>query len=243
MTQIKNLQERLLRRLGYQFSDPKLFKKALTHRSATNYHNERLEFLGDSILGMVIAEYLFERFPKADEGQLSRLRSMLVRGKTLAQLSKELEVGDCLHLGEGEMKSGGFRRESILADAFEAIIGAIYLDSDFANTRTIILQLYEKRLSELSLKLVQKDPKTRLQEWLQSKKMDLPIYDLLKVTGEAHQQMFEVKCMIDEKQLMTIGSGSSRRNAEQQAAEKALNILLGEKKDKPKIAEKKTHAR
>ncbi|NVK21084.1 MAG: ribonuclease III [Kangiellaceae bacterium] len=230
MTNKKHLHERLCRRLGYQFSDQKLFKKALTHRSATNYHNERLEFLGDAILGMVIAEYLFERFPSADEGQLSRLRSMLVRGKTLAKIAKELEVGDNLHLGEGELKSGGFRRESILADAFEAIIGAIYLDSDFQTVKRITLEIYHDRLQNLSLQMVEKDPKTRLQEWLQSKKMELPLYELLKVTGEAHQQTFEVKCFINEKDLTTLGSGASRRTAEQQAAEKALKLMNVEKR-------------
>lgn len=225
MTDKTLLQERLCRRLGYQFERKELFNKALTHRSAANKHNERLEFLGDSILGMVIAEYLFGKFNKANEGQLSRLRSMLVKGKTLAEIAKELDIGDCLYLGEGELKSGGFRRSSILADAFEAILGAIYIDSDFNTAKSIILKLYDSRLKNLTLEMVNKDPKTRLQELLQAQKLTLPEYDLLEVTGEAHEQTFKVACLVKEKNLNTIGLGSSRRNAEQKAAEKVLKVL------------------
>lgn len=223
----KDLQLRLLRRLGYQFNNSDLFKQALTHRSASGAHNERLEFLGDAILGMVIAEVLFVKFPKTDEGKLSRLRSTMVKGKTLSIIAQEIELGDCLYLGEGELKTGGYRRGSILADAFEALIGAIYLDSDFITAKTLILMLYQNRLDNISLDTVVKDPKTRLQEWLQSRKAELPNYELLNVSGEAHQQQFEVTCKVDHKgNHLTDGEASSRRAAEQIAAEKMLNQLL-----------------
>ncbi|WP_251357926.1 ribonuclease III [Kangiella sp. TOML190] len=223
----KSLQERLLRRLDYQFSNPKLFKQALTHRSASGAHNERLEFLGDAILGMVIAEALYQKFPKMDEGKLSRFRSSLVKGKTLSVIAKEIELGDCLYLGEGELKTGGYRRGSILADAFEALLGAIYLDSGFATAKDLILKLYYSRIDDISAETVVKDPKTRLQEWLQSRKAELPQYQLLEVSGEAHQQHFEVSCQIAfNGETITQGDGSSRRNAEQAAAEKMLNLLL-----------------
>lgn len=223
----KDLQQRLLRRLGYQFDNFNLFKQALTHRSASGPHNERLEFLGDAILGMVIAEALFTKFPKTDEGKLSRLRSNMVKGKTLSVIAQEIELGDCLYLGEGEMKTGGYRRGSILADAFEALLGAIYLDSDFATIKNLILKLYQSRLDDISLDTVVKDPKTRLQEWLQSRKAELPDYELIKVSGDAHQQHFEVICKVEYKgNYVTEGEGASRRNAEQMAAEKMLNQLL-----------------
>ncbi|GAA4349955.1 ribonuclease III [Kangiella taiwanensis] len=217
--------DRFCSRLGYQFSNPKLIHKALTHRSASNHHNERLEFLGDAVLGMVIAKALFAQFPQVDEGQLSRMRSSLVKGKTLAVIAKEIDLGDYIQLGEGELKSGGFRRASILADAFEAVIGAVYLDSGFEQANRLILDLYGKRLTALDPSEVKKDPKTRLQELLQSRRFSLPEYELLSVTGEAHQQTFEVVCIISEKSIKTFGTGSSRRNAEQLAAEKAFSEL------------------
>jgi ribonuclease-3 len=217
--------DRFCRRLGYEFSDQKIIRKALTHRSASNHHNERLEFLGDAVLGMVIAKALFEKFPKVDEGQLSRMRSSLVKGKTLAVIAKEIDLGDYIYLGEGELKSGGFRRASILADAFEAVIGAVYLDSGFEQANRLILELYGERLSQLDPDSVKKDPKTRLQELLQSQRFSLPEYELLSVSGEAHQQTFEVVCTVSEKSIKTFGTGSSRRNAEQLAAEKALDQL------------------
>lgn len=217
--------ERFCRHLGYEFSDQKLIQRALTHRSASNHHNERLEFLGDAVLGMVIAKALFEQFPKVNEGQLTRMRSSLVKGKTLAVIAKEIELGDYIHLGEGELKSGGFRRASILADGFEAVIGAVYLDSGFETTSQLILKLYGERLTQLDPSEVKKDAKTRLQELLQSRGFPLPIYDLLTVTGEAHQQTFEVACIISEHKINTQGTGSSRRNAEQLAAEKAFTEL------------------
>ncbi|MRX27346.1 ribonuclease III [Kangiella sp. HZ709] len=223
----KNLQERLLRRLGYQFRNTSFFKRALTHRSASSQHNERLEFLGDAILGMVIAEALFEKFPKVDEGKLSRLRASLVKGKTLSVIAQEIELGDCLFLGDGELKTGGYRRGSILADAFEALIGAIYQDSGFESVKDITLGLYEDRLKQLSIDTLVKDPKTRLQEWLQSRKLELPEYQLTNVTGEAHEQHFEVKCEVEYSgKKLTVGAGASRRSAEQIAAETMLNLLL-----------------
>lgn len=217
--------ERFCRHLGYQFSDQQLIVKALTHRSASNVHNERLEFLGDAVLGMVIAKALFTKFPSVDEGQLSRMRSSLVKGKTLAVIAKEIDLGDYITLGEGELKSGGFRRASILADAFEAVIGAVYLDAGFERTNQLILQLYGDRLTEINPTDAQKDAKTRLQELLQSRRLSLPEYELLKVSGEPHEQTFEVACLISEKSIKTLGAGSSRRNAEQLAAEKALGQL------------------
>lgn len=217
--------DRFCSHLGYQFLNRQLIEKALTHRSASNHHNERLEFLGDAVLGMVIAKALFAKFPKVDEGQLSRMRSSLVKGKTLAVIAKEIELGDYIYLGEGELKSGGFRRASILADAFEAVIGAVYLDSGFDEANQLILKLYNKRLTELDPSEVTKDPKTRLQELLQSRRFSLPEYELLSVTGEAHEQTFEVVCVISEKSIKTVGTGSSRRNAEQLAAEKAFSEL------------------
>ena len=217
--------DRICSHLGYQFSNRQLIEKALTHRSASNNHNERLEFLGDAVLGMVIAKALFAKFPKVDEGQLSRMRSSLVKGKTLAVIAKEINLGDYIYLGEGELKSGGFRRASILADAFEAVISAVYLDSGFDQTSQLILKLYNERLTELDPSEVTKDPKTRLQELLQSRRFSLPEYELLSVTGEAHEQTFEVVCVISEKSIKTVGTGSSRRNAEQLAAEKAFSEL------------------
>ncbi|AOE50397.1 ribonuclease III [Kangiella sediminilitoris] len=225
MNQQQQQIERFCRRLGYQFLDPQLITKALTHRSASNHHNERLEFLGDAVLGMVIARALFTQFPKVDEGQLSRMRSSLVKGKTLAVIAKEIDLGDYINLGEGELKSGGFRRASILADAFEAVIGAVYLDAGFEKTNTLILELYGQRLTEINPADTQKDAKTRLQELLQSRRLSLPEYELLDVSGEPHDQTFEVACCITEKAIQTKGSGSSRRNAEQLAAEKALTEL------------------
>lgn len=220
--------ERFCRHLGYQFSDENLILKALTHRSASSQHNERLEFLGDAVLGMVIAKALFAKFPDIDEGQLSRMRSSLVKGKTLAIIAKEIDLGNYIYLGEGELKSGGFRRASILADGFEAVIGAVYLDAGFDATNDLILRMYGERLNAIDPSAAKKDPKTQLQELLQSRQFSLPEYELLTVSGEAHQQTFEVACVISEKSIKTLGTGSSRRNAEQLAAEKALSTLKEE---------------
>lgn len=220
--------ERFCRHLGYQFSDESLILRALTHRSASGYHNERLEFLGDAVLGMVIAKALFGKFPDIDEGQLSRMRSSLVKGKTLAVIAKDIDLGNYIYLGEGELKSGGFRRASILADGFEAVIGAVYLDAGFDAANELILRMYGERLEAIDPSAAKKDPKTQLQELLQSRQFALPEYELLTVYGEAHQQTFKVTCTISEKSIKTVGTGSSRRNAEQLAAEKALSKLKEE---------------
>lgn len=215
----------LERKIGYKFKEQSLLDLALTHRSYKGANNERLEYLGDAILSFVIAEYLFQHFSSAKEGQLSRLRSSLVKGVTLAEIGKEFQLGDYLNLGGGELKSGGFRRESIIADALEAVIGAIYLDSDHELCRNVVLSWYEPRFSNLSLENNEKDPKTRLQEFLQSIKKELPKYEVIKVTGEAHDQTFYVECDINSMNLKTNSEGPSRRIAEQKSAKQALAIL------------------
>mgnify|MGYP000471009456 CR=1 FL=1 len=215
----------LQRTLGYTFKNTTLFDQALTHRSYKGANNERLEFLGDAILSLVIAEYLYQNFPSAKEGQMSRLRSLLVKGVTLAEIGKEFKLGDYLNLGGGELKSGGFRRESIIADAVESLIGAIYLDSDHQTCKDIVLSWYKERLNNLSLDDTEKDPKTRLQEYLQAHKKELPKYDVKQVAGEAHDQTFTVVCVIDSLSVKTTGEGGSRRHAEQRAAKRALKQL------------------
>ncbi|WP_126166014.1 ribonuclease III [Shewanella khirikhana] len=224
MEPIKNL-PRLCRTLGYEFSDVKLLEQALTHRSASNQHNERLEFLGDSILSIVISDALFHQFPKATEGDLSRMRATLVRGDTLAIIAKEFKLGDYLNLGPGELKSGGFRRESILADAVEAIIGAIYLDADLETCRALLLNWYQQRLAEIKPGVGQKDAKTLLQEYLQGVKKPLPEYQVTLVEGEAHDQTFTVECRVIDIAEPVVGVGSSRRKAEQMAAAQVLELL------------------
>lgn len=219
------IKSQLERRLGHQFKDKSLMELALTHRSCGHSNNERLEFLGDSLLGVYIAEALFIRFPQAKEGQLSRLRSSLVKGETLAKIAREFDIGDCLNLGSGELKSGGFRRESILADSVEALIGAIYLDSDMETCKQHVLRWYSPRLEQTSLERSGKDAKTQLQELLQSRKHSLPVYQMKDVTGEAHDQTFSISCQHKLLTQPTIGTGSSRRQAEQQAAQQALEIL------------------
>jgi ribonuclease-3 len=216
---------RLQRGLGYAFDDPQLLPLALTHRSAGSRNNERLEFLGDSILNHIIAETLFQRFPAAREGELSRMRASLVRGDTLAQVAQELELGEFLVLGIGERKGGGHRRASILADALEAVIGAILVDSDVPHCRERVLAWFASRLAELGEGGVDKDAKTRLQEYLQGKGRPLPQYDLLEVQGEAHAQQFRVACRLQKPALQVEGRGSSRRKAEQAAARMALEGL------------------
>ncbi len=215
----------LYRRLGYRFASQALITQALTHRSAGGQHNERLEYLGDAILSFVIADALYHQFPKVNEGDMSRMRATLVRGRTLAELGKEFGLGDFLRLGPGELKSGGFRRESILADAVEAIIGAIYLDQGLEKTRDMILSWYAERLKAIKPGLAQKDPKTRLQEHLQGLRQALPSYVVEKVEGEAHNQTFTVSCQVEGLAKPFIGIGSSRRKAEQAAAEQALEEL------------------
>ncbi|MCX2760288.1 ribonuclease III [Vibrio cyclitrophicus] len=217
--------DKLERKIGYQFNDADLIHLALTHRSAAGKHNERLEFLGDSILSFVIADDLYHRFPKVNEGDMSRMRATLVRGHTLAELGREFELGDYLKLGPGELKSGGFRRDSILADAVEAIIGAVYLDSDTEVVRRIILSWYQSRLDAIQPGVSQKDPKTRLQEFLQGRRNPLPVYTVTNIKGEAHNQEFTVECEVAGVDKPVIGKGTSRRKAEQAAAETALEQL------------------
>ncbi|MFP2768768.1 ribonuclease III [Oceanisphaera sp. KMM 10153] len=216
----------LQKKLGHTFNDENMLIRALTHRSAGARHNERLEFLGDSLLSMVIADALFHRFPKVNEGDMSRMRATLVREKTLAELAREFELGEYLILGPGELKSGGYRRESILADAVEALIGAVYLDTDIEQMRTMLLSWYEDRLNDIQPGIDQKDPKTRLQELLQGKRKSLPTYTVVDVVGEAHNQKFTVHCQIDDVPEPVVGIGTSRRKAEQSAAEHALEVLL-----------------
>jgi len=216
---------RLAKQLDYRFGEPELLRTALTHCSFGAGNNERLEFLGDGALNFVIASALFQRFPEAPEGTLSRLRASLVKGETLAEIAADLRLGDYLRLGSGELKSGGFRRASILADAMEAIIGAVYLDGGFDAARALILALYEQRLEDINAERELKDPKTRLQEWLQGRRLDLPRYEVIEVSGAAHDQLFMVRCLVNELAEPTEGRANSRRRAEQQAAEKALTRL------------------
>lgn len=217
--------DRFCNGLGYSFRDSQWLIEALTHRSAARPNNERLEFLGDAILSMVIAAELFSRYPQASEGELSRLRATLVKRDTLAQLARGLKLGDYLRLGAGELKSGGFERHSILADALEAVFGAIYLDSDFETCRSHILRLYHHALAKLPAVDTLKDPKTRLQEHLQSRQQSLPVYNVVAVAGEAHAQRFTVECNVIGV-LRTVAVGSSRRKAEQEAARQALEMML-----------------
>lgn len=216
---------RLEQKLGYKFQNKDLLIRAITHRSAGSRHNERLEFLGDSILSLVIAEVLYHRFPNVSEGDMSRMRATLVREKTLAELAREFVLGDYLILGPGELKSGGYRRESILADTVEALIGAIYLDSNLEAIRGLLLNWYNERLDSIRPGVEQKDPKTRLQEFLQGRRRPLQTYAVTDVKGEAHNQQFTVECVIDDIESAFVGIGSSRRKAEQAAAEKALEQL------------------
>lgn len=215
----------LRRRLGHEFSDPALLERALTHRSYAGGHNERLEFLGDSLLGCVIAILLYERYPDLPEGDLSRLRAALVNQASLFEVAQSLELGDSLRLGEGELKSGGFRRPSILADALEAILGAVYLDAGFDAVKAVIERLFAPRLDAAGSRPPGKDPKTALQEHLQGRRLPLPRYTVLQVGGEAHQQTFRVECRVDELGVSAAGEGASRRAAEQQAAQGALAAL------------------
>ncbi|MGE5491450.1 MAG: ribonuclease III [Actinomycetota bacterium] len=216
---------RLARAVGYRFTDESLLLNAVTHRSHSSLHNERLEFLGDGILNCAIAAELYRRYPDLPEGQLSRLRAHLVKQDSLHKLALGLQLGDELRLGEGEMRSGGHQRPSILADALEAIFGAIYLDGGFEAAHQTILRLYASLLGELAPGQSMKDAKTRLQEWLQGRKKPLPHYVVLETTGAAHSQLFKVACEIDSFGVRTLGEGGSRRLAEQAAAENALKAL------------------
>lgn len=213
----------LIARLGYPFKDGELLRQALTHRSHSTPHNERLEFLGDSVLNCSIAALLFARFPALPEGHLSRLRAGLVNQDTLSQIALALDLGSALRLGEGEMKSGGFRRPSILADAFEALTGAIFLDGGFAAARDVLARIYARWLDDIDPQVLGKDSKTQLQEYVQSRHLSLPQYRVVRVSGEAHEQHFEVECAIPELGIRTLGEGASRRAAEQGAAGRAYD--------------------
>lgn len=204
--------------LGYQFSDLQLLQQALTHRSYSRDHNERMEFLGDSVLGLVIAEAIFSRFPEAREGQLSRVRSQLVKGETLAVLAAELGLAEHLKMGAGEHKTGGQQRQSTLENALEAVIGAIYLDAGLAQAQRCVLAWFESRLSNIDLNISSKDPKSRLQEYLQAKQLALPAYVLLSTSGAEHQQQFTIECQVTSLNLRAEASAASRKKAEQAAA-------------------------
>ena len=215
----------LIDHLGYSFQSDELVDLALTHRSHGARNYERLEFLGDSILGFTISSYLFQHFPELSEGELTRLRASLVRKETLAQLARGLELGKHLRLGSGELKSGGHDRDSILADALEALIGAIYIDGGIESTRETILRIYKDQLASVDPKAIQKDPKTRLQEFLQKRSQLIPEYEVLEVHGEAHAQSFTVRCLVPGLDEAVTGKGRSRRAAEQDAASRALAEL------------------
>lgn len=217
---------RLENALGYEFKNYDLLKTALTHRSVVN-HNERLEYLGDSILGMLIAEKLYHTYPKSPEGDLTRMRSTLVKEPTLAEIARGFNLSDYMIMGPGEMRNGGYRRESILADAVEAIIAAIYLDSgnDIDKVRSVLMVWYEENFKNIKPVIEQKDPKSKLQELMQAKKYELPIYSVTNVEGEGHNQQFTVKLEISCLAESFIGFGTTIRKAEQQAAQKALDVL------------------
>ena len=219
------MSHRLEQSLGHQFSDRALLLTALTHRSHSSPHNERLEFLGDSILNGVIARQLYDRFPDLPEGDLTRLRANLVRQDSLHQLALSLELGRFLRLGDGELKSGGAQRPSILADALEALFGAVWLDAGFDAASAVIVRQYSALLAAIVPGQAIKDAKTQLQEYLQGRRLPLPKYSLIATEGEAHAQQFRIACTIEALQIRSEGSGSSRRGAEQMAAERALERL------------------
>ena len=215
----------LQEQLGHRFRDPRLLEQALTHRSHSTPHTERLEFLGDGVLNCIVAAELYSRFPGLKEGELSRLRASLVREERLHEIAARLALGDFLRLGEGELKSGGFRRPSILADGLEALIGGVFLDGGFESAREVVLRVYRPLLESAGPPAVGKDPKTQLQEWLQSRRYALPRYSVVATRGAAHEQRFDVECLIRELDLRTVGTGTSRRLAEQEAARAAYDQL------------------
>lgn len=224
----------LAKRLKHQFNDATLLSQALTHRSYSGKNNERLEFLGDGALNFIIANQLYQRFPALDEGDLSRLRAQLVKEATICEIALSLGLGEALKLGEGELKSAGWRRPSILADALEAIIGATYLDGGFSAAEALVLDLYTEKLDTIDPKVIDKDPKSLLQEFLQSKKIAVPEYAVVQTSGEAHAQQFIVECFIQKLDIRTVGQGTSRRIAEQQAAQLAITALEKINIGKPK---------
>lgn len=215
----------LQRLIGYDFKNQALLTQALTHRSFGSTNNERLEFLGDGVLNFIIASQLYLTFPKLDEGDLSRLRAHLVKEPTLGELALTLNIGDALRLGEGELKSGGWRRPSVLADALEAIIGAVFLDAGFDAAEAVVIKLFTPLIEKIDPKAIGKDPKSLLQEYLQSKKIDVPSYEVLSIEGEAHCQTFRVECKVNKFNLTTQGEGTSRRAAEQEAAKLAYQQI------------------
>lgn len=219
--------EKLEKAFDLRFSNPGLLEQALTHRSRSHRNYERLEFLGDSVLGFVVAEDLYYRFPGSSEGKLSRMRSYVVRQETLAWIARDMALQELLQLGEGELKSGGFNRDSILSDCLEAIIGAVYLDQGMDTARSFIHRFFEDVLASLTVDTVYKDPKSRLQEHLQQRGEPVPEYEVVSVTGEPHDQTFEVACCVSLAPEPFRGAGASRRSAEQRAAQRALDYLTG----------------
>ncbi len=217
---------KLYQTIGYRFKDAELFEQAMTHRSCEHRpNNERLEFLGDSVLGMIITSELFERFPQCTEGELTRLRASLVKGETLAKMGLSMGLSEVMHLGQGELNTGGFRRKSTVEDAFEAMIGAIYLDSDFFTVKALILKWFEPLLAMVNVSDIPRDHKSRLQEALQAKELSLPIYEVLREEGPDHEKTFIVCCSVPGLGLQTEGQGLSKRFAEQDAAKKMLDQL------------------
>lgn len=217
--------QRLQQALGYTFSRPELLLQALTHRSSGAANNERLEFLGDSVLNCAVARALYDAFPDLPEGSLSRLRANLVRQETLADIATALKIGDNLRMGEGELKSGGFRRPSILADALESLFGAIFLEAGFDVAHRVVRGLFDPLVAQIDPRASGKDAKTQLQELLQSRRLPLPTYQLVSTEGEAHDQSFTVECVLAKPALVTRGTGKSRRAAEQDAAHQACGVL------------------
>ncbi len=234
--------DQLQQRLGHNFTNAALLQQALTHRSHSSLHNERLEFLGDSVLNCVVASLLFERYNKIDEGDLSRLRANLVKQQSLYEIAQRLELSQCLRLGEGELKSGGFRRPSILADTLEALFGAIFLDAGFDAARDVIRAMYVPILQSVDPKTLGKDAKTLLQEYLQGKKIALPQYNVVATHGAAHNQEFEVECLVPKLDIQVFGTGGSRRAGEQAAAKLALEAVQAAMVKAP-AAPKKTRQR
>ncbi len=217
--------DNLRSRIGHQFKNAAVLTQALTHRSFSANNNERLEFLGDSVLNFIIAHQLYNRFNKLPEGDLSRLRAALVKESTLSEIASGLNIGESLKLGEGELKSAGWKRPSILADALEALVGAVYLDGGFVAAETLVLKLFEQKLANIDPKIIDKDAKSQLQEYLQGKKIELPEYGVVSIDGEAHAQTFKIECVIQKLHISTVGEGTSRRIAEQQAAQLALETI------------------
>ncbi|WP_207907085.1 ribonuclease III [Cocleimonas flava] len=231
------MRSKLIDLLGHKHMATDCFVQSLTHRSANNTHNERMEFLGDSVLGVIITHELYVRMPRASEGYLSRLRASLVNENTLAEIANELSLGDFLRLGAGELKSGGFRRKSILSDTLEAVIASVYLEKGIEEAKRFVLKIYTNRFDELPSEDSLKDPKSRLQELLQSRKLEIPSYALIDTSGDDHRQVFTAECIIESLDIETKGISSSRRKAEQQAAQNAYDIvkeLFSKKKEKTK---------